>query len=296
MKLDVPTGKYVLAVSGGVDSMVLLDLLNRQNGVELIIAHFNHGIRKDSGKDQELVRKIAKKHSLPIEIGHGVLGPSASEEKARNARYEFLKTVQKKYGAHKIVTAHHQDDLIETAILNILRGTGRRGLSSMANNPDILRPMLRITKEEILKYANQHNLLWNEDATNQDTEYLRNYVRLKLIPKLTDQQKQLFLQKIDTASESNIVINQEIEILSQNIAKNNKIDRSFFTSLPVDMADEVMMQLLRSNGLGEFDRKSIQRLTIATRTSKAGSRIDVNGGAYLELTGSKAHLNVSEKA
>lgn len=295
MNIEVPRGKYVLAVSGGVDSIVLLDLLSRQKDTQLIIAHFNHGIRKDSDKDQELVKKASAKYNLPIEVGQGKLGAHASEEKARNARYRFLQDAQKKYEADGIITAHHQDDLIETAILNILRGTGRRGLSSMADNPDILRPMLHVTKDEILKYAKERKLIWHEDSSNQDIEYLRNYIRLKLVSRLTDTQKQLFLQKIHNASSQNRIINQEIEILSQNIVKDNEIDRAVFTSLPIDMANEVLMLLLKNSGLGEFDRKTIERLALAIRTFKTGSRIDVNRGAYLELTASRALLKLSEK-
>src|SRR5438105_4926788 len=115
MKVELPKGRYVLAVSGGVDSMVLLHhLANSQkliansknkssshqlpaNGYELIVAHFNHGIRPDSSKDEQLVKKTAKKYNLPFETGYGKLGPNASEEQARKTRYKFLNKVKKKY-------------------------------------------------------------------------------------------------------------------------------------------------------------------------------------------------------
>src|ERR1051326_4577924 len=105
MKVGVPEGKYILAVSGGVDSMALLDILAGQPGVELIVAHFNHGIRPDSMREERLVKNTAKKYGLKFELGHGNLDLAASEDQARQARYRFLKSVKRKYGADKIITA-----------------------------------------------------------------------------------------------------------------------------------------------------------------------------------------------
>src|SRR5437868_2321087 len=149
MRADIVPGRYVLAVSGGVDSMVLLDLLAKQTELELIVAHFNHGIRPDSAKDEELVAKVAKRLKRSFEAGQGKLSGHTSEEKARDARYKFLKAVTSKYSAVAIVTAHHQDDMIETVILNLLRGTGYRGFTAISNNDEVIRPLLGYAKKEI---------------------------------------------------------------------------------------------------------------------------------------------------
>src|SRR5579871_6122810 len=111
MKADIPSGKYILAVSGGVDSMALLDILSKKSGLALIVAHFNHGIRADAEADETLVKEAARRKGLAVEIGYGRLGSGASEEKARKARYEFLKRIMLKHQADAVVTAHHQDDL-----------------------------------------------------------------------------------------------------------------------------------------------------------------------------------------
>src|SRR6478752_10282835 len=105
MKVVVEPGRYVLAVSGGVDSMTLLDILAKKPGVELIVAHFNHGIREDSGQDEELVGQAAATYGLVFEIGSAQLGKNASEAAARDARYGFLRQVQAKYKAKAIITA-----------------------------------------------------------------------------------------------------------------------------------------------------------------------------------------------
>src|SRR3990167_9095744 len=210
IKLDLPAGKYILAVSGGVDSMSLLHLLvqKRQqkadsniqhptSNIEFVVAHFNHGIRPDSDKDEELVHKAAKKYQLPFEVGYGKLGPGASEELARKARYQFLGRLKDKYQAKTILTAHHQDDLLETAIINVFRGTGRRGLTAISENPDISRPLLDVPKTKIMSYAKRHKLKWREDPTNTDETKLRNYVRRRVVAKLTDQQRRDLLKNID---------------------------------------------------------------------------------------------------
>src|SRR5665213_799396 len=138
MNVDLVPGKYVVAVSGGVDSISLLHILQAQPGVRLIVAHFDHGIREDSVEDRRLVQNVAREYRLPFVYDAGNLGVDTSEAAARQARYRFLRRVQQASGARAIVTAHHQDDLLETAILNLLRGTGRKGLTALSNRSDMI--------------------------------------------------------------------------------------------------------------------------------------------------------------
>lgn len=180
---------YVVAVSGGVDSIVLLDMvaLNEvqlPNSEQIIVAHFEHGIRDDSAEDAQFVEGRARHYGYRCEVGHGALGKNVSEEAAREARYTFLRQICKKYNA-TLVTAHHQDDMLETMIINLLRGTSWRGLASLQSSNYVFRPLLDISKRGLLEYAKRHSLQWREDSTNQDESYLRNYIRLTLIPRLT---------------------------------------------------------------------------------------------------------------
>ena len=145
LNIEIPTGKYVVAVSGGVDSMVLLDILAKQEDLNLVIAHFDHGIRPDSAKDETLVAKVAKRHGLVFTSKKVALGSNASEALARDARYRFLKTVVKDNHAKALITAHHQNDQIETAVFNLLRGTGRKGLGSLQSTELVLRPLISIS-------------------------------------------------------------------------------------------------------------------------------------------------------
>src|SRR6476469_10942255 len=167
MRIEIPGGKYVVAVSGGVDSVVLLDLLRLYPGVKVTVAHFDHGIREDSHLDRAYVAELAKRYRLPFVYDKGQLGPDASEAEARRARYDFLSKVQQKTGSDALVTAHHENDVLETAIINLLRGTGRKGLSSLTNGEGIIRPLLDVPKSEIIDYAKRHGLQWREDSTNK---------------------------------------------------------------------------------------------------------------------------------
>ena len=294
MKVKLPAGRYGVAVSGGVDSMVLLDILSRQSDLDLIVAHFNHGIRSDSSKDETLVRQAAVKYRLPFEAGHGKIGATASEEVAREARYAFLNKTKRQHKAEAIVTAHHQDDLIETAILNIFRGTGRRGLSSIADNPNVLRPLLKVSKGSVLEYAKSHKLEWLEDPTNRDDKYLRNYIRLQIIPRLSDHQRKQLVQGLDNVALINQWANQEIAKLSQVIVKNKIIHRNSFISLPRLISCEILMYFLRQHNIYHFDQKLIERLSLAIKTAKPGTRHDIVSGAVLEIYQSEARFMIKK--
>ena len=168
----------VLAVSGGIDSVTMLDYLVRNYDEELVVAHFDHGIRQNSHEDADFVEKLAAHYGLPFEKKRVELGANCSEATARTARYEFLNEVAQRYNA-SICVAHHSDDIIESIAINIIRGTGWRCLAPMQNSA-IERPLLNWTKAEIYHYATEHGLHFRQDPTNVEDEYLRNRVRMAL--------------------------------------------------------------------------------------------------------------------
>lgn len=290
MDTILPKGCYVLAVSGGVDSMVLLDILAKKTGIKVIVAHFNHGIRPDSAEDESLVVLAAAKYGLQLEVGYGNLGVGASEDLARRVRYEFLKKVSKKYNATAIITAHHQDDYIETAFINLLRGTKRRGIVSIAKNLNVIRPLLKYTKKDILKYANANKLRWHEDTSNSESKYLRNYIRKHIIPDLTAKDRDKFLNNLDKVA----VIYDETEYLlatiSHKLINRTSIHRSRFAALPYIVANEIVAYWLRTSGLGQFDQKTIERLSLAIKTSQPGSTRDIYKGKQLLIGAKRAKI------
>jgi len=287
MKIEVKPGVYVVAVSGGVDSMTLLNMLSKIPKLRLVVAHFDHGIRSDSEVDRLLVQKVAASYQLPFVFDDGRLGPKASEANARAARYKFLNKVAKAAEADAIITAHHQDDLLETAIINLLRGTGRRGLSSLKSQPRLLRPLLQFSKAQILNYAHKNHLDWREDVTNQDTTYLRNYVRQQILPKFTTPQKEQLLHHINQLA----VLNADIEKLSTDLLANQPdLDRNLFISLDHSVAKDIMVSWLKSQGVNEVSRKEIELLVRAAKTYAPGKQIDIDKSNILKVNTNKLAL------
>lgn len=319
MKLNISPGKYVVAVSGGVDSMALLDLLVKQaivnsqqstvdsrknaktndqrlstndstSSIELVVAHFDHGIRGDSKLDEQLVRKTAKKYKLTYETEAGKLGKTASEAKAREARYKFIEAVKDKHKAKSIITAHHQDDLIETAIINMIRGTGPRGLSSIKNNSDVIRPLLSTGKNEIIDYAKKHKLVWREDETNRSDIFLRNYIRKNIASKLSLADKRLFIHNLDKVAETNRTLSKETATLSQEIIKGNQLIRQKFIMLPPEVASYLLMHWFRSHGYSSYNQNIIKRVCLSIKTAVPKTTLLLNG--HIKLFFEQSHVTL----
>jgi len=275
---------YVIAVSGGVDSVVLLHKIvsrlastPKKSQPEYVVAHFDHGIRGDSYKDAELVKKLAKQYGLKCEVGKGNLPANVSESDARDARYTFLRKIKNRHQAEKIITAHHQDDVLETMIINILRGTGPRGLVPMQNSPDILRPLLNSSKKALLEYARKNNLVWHEDSTNADDKYLRNYIRIHIMPELYGGREKLLHINHKLAD-----IISEIDIrIPLLLPKNNSMSRSGFVVLPYIVRKEVFKAWILRHGVTDVDKKMIEKGVVAIATLVPGKKINIGGQHWL---------------
>lgn len=273
-----------MAVSGGVDSMVLLDVLQAMPDMDLVVAHYDHGIRADSVVDRQLVEQTAKGYGLPFFTESGNLGQGASEATARKARYDFLHRVKTRVQAQAIITAHHQDDLVETAIINLLRGTGRKGLSSMQSGDEVIRPLLKVPKAELYDYARKHpKITWHTDSTNASDAYLRNYIRNHLLQGLDGNQRRLLLAYIEKANQTNPVIDS---LLLHDIAAHSKegaLNRSWFIMQPYDVSREIMAAWLRAHDIREFDKRTIERLAVQAKVAFPGKKVDINAGYWLEV-------------
>ena len=291
MKLNVEPGRYVVAVSGGVDSMALLDMLAGLPGLRLTVAHYDHGIRPESAEDRKLVQNTAAKYGLPFVYDEGKLGASASEATARAARYRFLRSVKASVGAKAIITAHHQDDLLETAILNLLRGTGRKGLSSLSETAEIKRPLLSYRKDEIIEYARQHRLSWHEDRTNRDQKYLRNRIRHTIMPHFDAESRRAMLEIIGRMQSINGEIDTLLMTLFGKELALDRLDRRQFINLPHEVSKELLAAWLRQRGLADFDRKLLERVTIMAKVMQPGKRIDLLHGNMLVVHDDTLALN-----
>lgn len=277
-------GKYVVAVSGGVDSMVLLDMVRRQPGVQIIVAHADHGVRPDSQVDEQLVETYAAKHAIPLVTTRLELGPHPTEAHARRQRYEFLQHCCRKFGAGKILTAHHQDDLIETAMIAIIRGTGWRGLAPFAGRQrTIVRPLLSLTKNDIIAYARRHKITWREDSTNRDERYLRNYVRHTLVP-LLDQKsaswRESFLQHIRSQQEVRKkvepLLTKWLDIYAQSTGRKLSLPRYHIIMAPRPLAYEYLQQAFRQHAGNSFERPLAESAVLFTKVAKPRKLMELN--------------------
>ena len=229
--------KIVLAVSGGVDSVVMLDKFWKYADV---VAHFDHGIRTDSAEDAEFVRGLAEKYGVEFVLRREKLGVECSEALARERRYRFLREVAG--GGGEIWTAHHVDDLVETVAINLIRGTGWRGLCVL-DTVGIERPFLSIGwgKKEILEYAAKEGLEWREDETNTNDKYLRNRVRKELQGVTPYEQEILKLWRRQCE------IRREVgDILGEIMGTEEVFRREFYRELVEDSDRDVALEILRS--------------------------------------------------
>jgi tRNA(Ile)-lysidine synthetase-like protein len=276
MRVELQPGKYVVAVSGGVDSVALLHALRTLPDVKLTVAHFDHGIRTDSDQDRKLVQGQAKQYGLPFVYQRGGLGPNTSEAVARDARYDFLRQVQKAVNAQAIITAHHQDDVLETAIINMLRGTGRKGITSLKSHRHLVRPLLAVPKHDVRAYAKDQGLVWREDSTNEDTALLRNYVRKIIVPKLGDEGRRSLLTHIGHLSVVNRAIDNHLMLYLHTQPSRQVLDRHYFSLLPHAVSLEVLAEWLRSHGITTFNTKLLESLVIKCKTLPPGKQIVID--------------------
>lgn len=251
---------YVVAVSGGVDSVALLHMLSLQTD-QIIVAHVDHGIREDSYEDYLFVQSLADQYGFGFKGLRLELGSEASEELARTERYKFLFKLAREYKA-RLVTGHHADDVVETVAINLKRSTGWRGLAGLSDKR-ILRPLTHFYKDELYAYAEQYGLEWREDQTNQDARYLRNDLRNKLKDMPTP-----IKQEILALWRTQLELRQE---LVAEARKFTTYSRYWYTMVPDEVAMEVLHELLAQHKLS-LTRPQTANFLIAIKVAKPGAK------------------------
>ncbi|MGB4957543.1 MAG: tRNA lysidine(34) synthetase TilS [Candidatus Saccharimonas sp.] len=268
--------KYLVAVSGGVDSVVLLDILSKSDH-QLVVAHVDHGIRgEESAADARFVKELARLYKLPFVATALGLPKTTSEERARDERYAFLFAEAKKLGA-TVVTAHHADDVIETIALNCERGTGWRGLAVL-DREAIRRPLLGLTKKQLYSYALKHRLEWVEDATNHTPMYQRNRLRAKLASATIDTTSLLALRA------RQLLLKRAIASEIERIAMREAGSRHFITMVDDPVAIELVGAVMKRTTGKRPERPRLLGAVRAIRTANAGTKHQVGEGITLEFT------------
>lgn len=227
----IHTGDRILvALSGGADSVCLLDCLHKLSGdlgISVFAAHVHHGLRgKDADDDEAFVRKFCGDRNIPLYVRHFDIRALAAETKTgleeagRNARYSYFKELRDKYGFDKIATAHHSGDNVETVLMRLMRGTGPLGLGGIPYvNQDIIRPLLDVSRQDVEDYCKIQHLSFRTDLTNFETDYTRNKVRHELIPlieeKFNPDFKKSFQEQIRLYAACGAYIKEEAEKVMQ---------------------------------------------------------------------------------
>ena len=227
--------RILLTVSGGVDSMVLLDLFAR-SGYQIGVAHCNFCLRgAESDEDEVVVAEQAARYGVPCynrrfdTKGEMERTGESMEMAARRLRYAWFEELSREEGYSAIAVAHHADDSVETFFINLLRGTGLRGLTGISTQVGrIIRPLMFATRKEILEYAIAQHLPFREDSSNRSTKYLRNKVRLGLIPRIREINPKftaLMQRNINRLTDAQRFINRGIErIREEAMTREGEVD------------------------------------------------------------------------
>ncbi|MCU0472221.1 MAG: tRNA lysidine(34) synthetase TilS [Bacteroidales bacterium] len=269
--------RILLAVSGGIDSMVMTDLFVR-SGFETGIAHCNFCLRdKESDKDEKLVRKYAEDHKIPFytvrfetkkySMDRGI----SIQMSARELRYEWFEKIRKENGFDSIAVAHNLNDNIETLLINLTRGTGIAGLTGMRNAGNrIIRPLLFATRHTIEEYCRDRHVKFREDQSNSETKYTRNKIRHLVIPLLKEINPSIEFALNETAERLS-GINEIVSDVIENIRKNvsirvgNNISFDISKLKPWLNNKTVIYELFRSFGISGSNVKDLCKI-IAGRT------------------------------
>jgi len=271
----------VVAVSGGIDSMVLLHLFaayRTEWNLRLAVAHINHQLRGDeSDGDETFVRQAAELLEIPFfckhvdTLGHMALAHLSKQEAARNLRYEFFEEVRRQLNADSVATAHQADDNAETVLMNALRGAGVRGLSGIPERREpggIIRPLLFARRKEIAQYASDLAIGFRADSSNESTKYRRNYLRKTVIPMLEASSESDVIASINEFShlirQLDAIISAEVMAsldVSAFAAENSQrsIEISMLQSKPHHLQESIILEVLRRIGT-EVESDKVHRV------------------------------------
>ena len=203
--LNINSEYVVAAISGGPDSMYLLDILMNKLDKKIVVAHVHHNLRQESDEEAIRLEEYCEKHNLIFEMMKIENYPNNkfSEEAARKIRYEFFDSLIIKYNSDVLFTAHHGDDQIETILMRLTRGSSLKGyagieLVSKDRGYKIVRPLIYITKEDIINYLNNKGVWYAVDKSNTDLKYTRNRYRKNILPELKNENKTELENKLES--------------------------------------------------------------------------------------------------
>lgn len=269
-KYQLEDKTIIVGFSGGFDSMCLLDVLSKLHNTEefkelnIIAAHFNHNWRgAEALKEQEICKLFASSKGFEFYTKTGAVPLKKSENEARLARYEFFEDAYEYYDADAVFTAHNRDDNAETVLYRVIKGTGLVGLKGISEKRDYFyRPILNISRTEILKYCEENNLIPNFDSSNDDIQFKRNFLRLNVIPileKINTNVKDSLCNLAKVARSEDLIIEEYLEILRKNIYDDEKLISVEYAKLSKPVKFRILHEFVQKLDL-DYDYKKINEI------------------------------------
>lgn len=269
-KYELQDKNIVVGFSGGYDSMCLLDILSKLKKQEefwdmtVVAAHFNHNWRGEEAlKEQEVCRLFAASRGMEFYTKTAHFGLKKSENEARIARYEFFEEALDEFDADAVFTAHNKDDNAETILYRVTKGTGIIGLKGISEKRNCFyRPLLKISRAEIVKYCEDNNLMPNNDSSNSDISYKRNYLRLNIIPaleKINPSVKESLNTLAEVATSDNEIIEEYLSTLRNNVFKGDTILSENYKKLSHPIKMRFIHEYIQKFNL-DYDFKKIKEI------------------------------------
>lgn len=278
----------VCAVSGGADSVALvyaMKLLAQKLDITVSAAHFNHCLRgAESDADETFVRDFCDMHDIPLSVGSGTVtsGKKGLEAAARNARYAFLRSL-----SGKIATAHTADDNAETVLLHMVRGTGLKGLGGISPvNGNVIRPMLGVTRQEVLAFLQEYHLRYVTDSSNETDQFLRNRLRHHVMPLLREENPRIG----ENLSAMALRLRQDAQMLEDQAQHNTTTDIAVLRQMPSALRQRVLGKLLENWGVPEPEAEHIALAEKLVFSDKPSARAQFPGG----ITVSRCYGNLEK--
>lgn len=276
----------VIGVSTGPDSMCLLDLLQKKT-TKIVVCHINHNVRKESIEEEKYITKYCQDKNIILEkTTINNYQENNFENEARKKRYMFYEEILKKYNSKTLLLAHHGDDLIETILMKISRGSnleGYAGIKEISNvkNYQIIRPLLKYTKEDIINYNKSNNIKYYNDSSNQSTNYTRNRYRLNILPLLKKEDKNIhkkYLKYSKTLIEYDDYIKREVKRNINNVYKDNIINIDNLNKLDTFLIKNILYNIMNNiyqNKNNIITDRHIQNIISLLNNTKPNIKIDL---------------------